>query len=595
MTGIMHDLRTLLRLRTRLLLRSGISGRGGAKKPRTRLPARYIIFLLAAGFLTYSVESLLSGVVSAPLGKLLLTPLLISLSSITMLSLFLLAIPMVVAALTYDSDLRLLLMTPLSTRLIMAEKLLVSCGQFILLLVTIGTIILVGVGRALGLGLAYDLTAVVILLLLPIVPVSSAFMLAVLLLRWVPPARARTITTVFGGLLGLIIYIGIQMLFRRPGQNGSDDQLRALLTDTSGTWWSSLPTTWPGRALAEVGLGHLGSGLTYLAATLLLALLLAGVTVLLSARLFATGWATYQEVGRRARPRPAAAGAGTGASSVPVEAVAARSLARSATRNRPIPLAPISVAAPAGRDAPDRSVPWRPLLRKEWLVLRRDPTVWSRLLFPFLIVGFGFYQAFTQMPSDTMPGSSAVPTYVLCGVLAYTAFFLLLLIAQPMINREGRALYLLALAPLRPVDILRVKWAFCAVPVLILIEVLLGVGTLFLHVPLARAGLAALAFASLVVALTGALLLINLIWPRLDWDNPRQQVSTTAGLVGMIGGLILAAGTCLLLILSFVWSADHFFRSILATGGIFVVTGLVIIIVERLAPRRLELLLHRGE
>jgi ABC-2 type transport system permease protein len=281
-----------------MLLRGGISGRGTAtKKPRTRLPARYIILLLVGGFLTYSVERLLSGAVSAPLGQILLTPLLISLSTFAMLSLFLLAIPLVVGVLTYDSDLSLLLMTPLSTRLIMAEKLVFSCGQFIQLLVAIGSIILIGVGRALGLGVAYDLTAVVILLLLPIVPVSLAFLLAVLLMRWVPPSQARTITTVLGGLLGVIVYIGSQMLFRRSGSDGAADHLRGLLSDTNGAWWSNLPTTWPGRALAEVGLGHLGAAMPYLAATFVLSLLLAGLAVLLSARLFATGWVTYQEVG----------------------------------------------------------------------------------------------------------------------------------------------------------------------------------------------------------------------------------------------------------------------------------------------------------
>lgn len=592
MTGVMQDLRTLLRLRIRLLLRSGTSGRGGAKKPRTRLPARYIVLLLVGGFLTYSVESLLSGVVSAPFGKLLLIPLLTSLSSITMLSLFLLAIPLVVGALTYDSDLRLLLMTPLSTRLIMAEKLLFSCGQFILLLVTIGTIILVGVGRALGLGLAYDLTAVAILLLLPIVPVSLAFLLAVLLLRWVPPARARTITTVFGGLVGLIIYLGIQLLFQQPGRNGTAD-FRALLSGTNDAWWSNLPTTWPGRALAAVGQGDLGSGLTYLAATLLLALLLAGVAVLLSSRLFATGWATYQEVGRRARPDAVGAGAGTPFG--PNETAATPSPARPASRKRPRRPPPLDASATLDRDSTGRLAPWWPLLGKEWRSLRRDPTVWSRLLFPLLIAGFGFYQTFAQMPSAETPGAGSVSTFVLCGVLAYTTFFLLLILVPPIVNREGRALYLLALAPLSPADILRAKWAFCAIPVLILIEVLLAIGTLFLHVPLARAGLAALTFASLIVALTGALLLISLIWPRLDWDNPRQQVSTMAMLVGAIGGLVLAAGTCILLILSFVWSADHLFRSILATAGIVILTGLVIVVVERLAPSRLEMLLHRGE
>jgi ABC transporter len=83
-------------------------------------------------------------------------------------------------------------------------------------------------------------------------------------------------------------------------------------------------------------------------------------------------------------------------------------------------------------------------------------------------------------------------------------------------------LYLLALALLTARDILLAKWTFCVFPVLVLVEGLVVAGAVILRLPPGETLLGALAFASLVVALAGALLLVSLVWPRLDWDNPRR-------------------------------------------------------------------------
>src|SRR5205823_440173 len=62
----------------------------------------------------------------------------------------------------------------------------------------------------------------------------------------------------------------------------------------------ALPTTWAGHALAAIVLGRPATGLVYFLATLSLATLLYGLAIGLSARMLATGSATYGEVRRRA-------------------------------------------------------------------------------------------------------------------------------------------------------------------------------------------------------------------------------------------------------------------------------------------------------
>ena len=64
----------------------------------------------------------------------------------------------------------LLLLTPLSPRLILGEKFCSVLGGLGLPLLVVGLLILVGVGQALGLGVGYDLAALAALLLLPVAP-----------------------------------------------------------------------------------------------------------------------------------------------------------------------------------------------------------------------------------------------------------------------------------------------------------------------------------------------------------------------------------------------------------------------------------------
>ena len=117
MSAVAAGLLILLQLRLRLLLRGGSSGRGGPSSRRTSVLVRVIVLAALALWLSFTVSGLLSRVVSGPLGRLLLAPLLTWLSSWGTLLLFLLAMPTVLGALTYRSDLKLLLLTPLSPRL----------------------------------------------------------------------------------------------------------------------------------------------------------------------------------------------------------------------------------------------------------------------------------------------------------------------------------------------------------------------------------------------------------------------------------------------------------------------------------------------
>ena len=81
MSAVAHDLLILLRLRLRLLARGGRSGRGGASSRRGSILMRAIVLGVLAIWLSFSVSGVLSRVVTGPMGRLLLAPLLTWLSS----------------------------------------------------------------------------------------------------------------------------------------------------------------------------------------------------------------------------------------------------------------------------------------------------------------------------------------------------------------------------------------------------------------------------------------------------------------------------------------------------------------------------------
>jgi hypothetical protein len=95
------------------------------------------------------------------------------------------------------------------------------------------------------------------------------------------------------------------------------------------------------------------------------------------------------------------------------------------------------------------------------------------------------------------------------------------------------------------------------------------------------------------VALAGALLLMSLVGPRLDLDNPRRQVSGTATPVGSIGPLLPAGSAYGLLMLTLAWSSSRPVAALAAGAGIFALTGLVSAAVAPVAPRRLKMRLLR--
>lgn len=567
----------LLKMRLKMLLRPTGRGTAASGQRLNRTWMRYLILLVVVILLAFNVTARLVDVVGGPAGRLLLEAMLTFASSAASVALFLFAIPSVLAAFTYKSDLKLLLLTPVSPRLLLAEKFVGIYLMLSGLIVLIGAPILLGLGRALHLGPGYGIVAILVLLLLPIAPLGLALLIMVAVLRKLPARWARTITAVLGSVFGLAFYIGTQIL-TNGGGTAKTANLQRLFRQTPHAWWQSLPTTWPGQALSAAAQGQTGTTITYLVISLVPAAVLAVTGVLLAAHLFATGWATYQEVGTHRRTRAAI--------DIPP--------AEAPIRRESVPARTIAGHGVAGTEQLGLRQVWRPLWRKDWLNVRRDPQMLARLAYPLVIVVFGLYQTISKRSSGgsgMTHGANSVAFFI---TLAIYAYFLTNFLSARLVNREGRSLYLLALAPIGARDIFLVKWAFGALPIAALVEIILLIGSVFLHLSAGAVLLSIATFGCLVMAMVGGALTLSLVWPRLDWDNPSRQVSIQALLFTAVGGLILSAGNCALLAVVLGWASSRPLIALAAGLGIFVINGGVALISHIVGSQAMERLLHGG-
>ncbi|MDQ2741088.1 MAG: hypothetical protein M3Z66_02130 [Chloroflexota bacterium] len=542
---------TLLRLRGRLLLRSALGSY--SRRGRRAAPVRLLFFAIAAIWLIYIVVLPLTrhlGATSAGSGgRASLTPSLVSSLSLLPALIFFYGVLVVLGTLTYRSDLRLLLLTPAPVRLIMGMKILTVSLDFAPILL-LGVPGLFAVGHSLHLGLPFDIATLALVLILPIAPVSLATLVVVAVLRWLPPTRARTVTTVAGALLGGLFFIASQLFI------GSGGSVGGAVTGYAVPIW--LPTAWPGHALAAIGLGELHDGLLYVGATLAFAAVLLGLAVEGSSRVMATGWGSYSEVRRTSTARRRAVRHASGDHSV-------RSL--------------------------NARLPWWPLLGKDWRTLRRDPQQLAALAYPLLIIAFSLFRTISRGRATTSQDTSALLLY---GLLILFSVLTIGTITATSINREGRTLYLLGLAPLSRRDIFVAKWVFSVLPVALLIEAALIAGSVALRLPVAQFALIFVVLAGLIVALGGAGLCVHLLWPRLNDEASRRQGSVVASFVGLGVETLIAGSLGLLLIAALALHTSHPGIAAACIAALFLLTTGFIIAGAVIGPRLLGRLLERG-
>ena len=138
-----------------------------------------------------------------------------------------------------------------------------------------------------------------------------------------------------------------------------------------------------------------------------------------------------------------------------------------------------SSARLASNTAADRSnTPFRALLWKEWLTFQRDPSFWTQLFMMVPLAALYLLNlSFLPLQIDELKPFLAVADVGLVGMIvaAIGARFLF-----PAVSREGKAIWIPAAAPVKPVTMILQKILFLMPPVLFLALILLAGSALIL-------------------------------------------------------------------------------------------------------------------
>lgn len=434
------------------------------------------------------------------------------------------SISFALSTLYFARDLDMLLVSPVPVRSVFIARFGEGMIPSYLLLFVLAAPALVGYGHGLGFGLVFPLAVVVILLLLPLLPFGLGALLTMLLVKVIPPRRLREALAVVGGLLGVVFYIGSQLL-TQPGRRIriEGEEVAGLVGRWDLAW---LPTAWAARSLLAIGVGDWSRALLWGAPYLLATLGLWSVCVVLAERLYIGGWLSLSgTAGGRVRRR---------------------------------------ARAGAGRETAIGN-PMVAVMRKDLLTLRRDPQQLTQLLFPLAIAAFWVWRVATDARLNGLEDVAGASDLGLVSIAVFIGLLISSTLGLSALSREGRGYWLLHLAPIDPLAILRAKWllAWLPFPAIALVYALLT-GILGQVEPLT------LVRDVLVVLLTGAGVAgitvgMGAIFPRFNWQQPNRMASTQAGCLGS-ASYFLYTGAMLALTLGPSWIGDRLGGWVWAAG-----------------------------
>jgi hypothetical protein len=419
----------------------------------------------------------------------------------------------VLSSLYLSGDLDMLLAAPIPTRAVFAAKLIEGLVAPYALLFALAGPALIGYGQGLGYQPAFYIVLPVVLVLFPLLPTSVGALLVLAVLRFVPARRAREIVSVIGGLFGAAWWIASQFsrqIATRVSGVETFESFRRLDNPL-------LPSAWAGRALVAAGHGDWTTLLSYGGMFVVSAVGLFALCLFVSERLYYAGWSNMATQGGRVRTAADRQRAASGESRLPLPA---RWLPRDAAA----------------------------ILVKDIRLFTRDLRNLQRLIFPLALLGFWGFQlvsgssrAITGLPGQ---GTSLAPA----GLAFLASVMLSNALGGTGISREGRAFWLLKLAPVSAWRILLGKLILSYLPFpLIGLPLTIGIG-LLQHSD--ASALVRTASLLLVVGLGATSLQLGLgaAFPRFDWENPQQQTTARGGCITTIATVLyfaLALGAAL--------------------------------------------------
>jgi len=385
----------------------------------------------------------------------------------------------------YSKDLPMLIVMPFKPWQIIAVKLLVTQITLYSLLVPL---LVAGIGlyaHYVQVGAMYWIVAAIVMLTSPLLPLSIAAFIVVILMRFVNLTKNRTISTVLGSIVGAAIGIGIQVFSQRLTTMGNAPEILLeqanLLKAVSAAF---PPSLWGAKAIALPNV----QGLLYL-------LLFLGV----SFAAFICMLAISQQVFYKA----AISGM---ESTAPQKTLTRKEISKATNTTRTHTMA---------------------LFSKEWKLFWRTPLFLSNALTPFIIFFIAVFLPMITSSSGSdlnqllnVPNGGLIMNLILAGIL------LMSIAMNPVSNtafsREGRTYWMSLTIPVKRREQVNAKLLSCVAIETVFATLITVAFSLLFHRSLSDV---VTVIALLVPAMIPPIcvnMALDALMPNLDWVTPQQ-------------------------------------------------------------------------
>jgi len=231
------------------------------------------------------------------------------------------------------------------------------------------------------------------------------------------------------------------------------------------------------------------------------------------------------------------------------------------------------------------------LLVKDARMFWRDTSQWSQTLILFGLLGVYMINLRHFSQQTTSPFWLNLICYLNLGACALNLATLTTRFVYPQFSLEGKRLWIIGMAPLGLVQVLRVKFWLASRAALAITLTLIALSCHLLQMPLDRTLYLGLITAAMTFTLTGLAVGLSALFPNFREDNPAKIVSGFGGTLCLVASFLYIVASVALLAVGSPWGlrGEGSVKWILSAWAGF---GLLSLVVGwtpfRLALRRVE-------
>jgi ABC-2 type transport system permease protein len=212
----------------------------------------------------------------------------------------------------------------------------------------------------------------------------------------------------------------------------------------------------------------------------------------------------------------------------------------------------------------------RALVVKDFRMFWRDTTQWAQslMLFGLLAVYIFNLRHFSQQLSN--PFWTHLVSYLNLGACSLNLATLTTRFVYPQFSLEGRRLWVIGMAPLGLVNVVKTKYWLANVTSLVVTLSLITLSCYMLQMSLGRTLYFAMAITVMTLTLTGLAVGLGALYPNFKEENPSKIVSGFGGTFCLVLSFLYILGSVVLLAFATPWTASEsssFLQTVLFLGS----------------------------